>query len=294
MHSLSTYIFALLFTLLSALNLNAEEKNVQRKEFSPDRLLVYKTVDELKLHLHVFEPKGVKKSDKRPAIIFFFGGGWQSGTPTQFYQQSRHLSEQGLICVTAEYRVKSRNKTTPFECVKDAKSAIRYLRQHATELGIDPERIAASGSSAGGHLAGSSVLLDGIEELGQDLSISSRPNLAILYNPVLDTTIPRYAVTRIQPDRQILLSLSHQVKKTTIPTLIFHGTADLTVPFKSTENFTKSMKEIGNDCTLISYPDAGHGVFNSPVFRPKNKLKIYQQSFQQTKDFLKKHGFTME
>ncbi len=103
------------------------------------------------LKLDVFEPAGLKPTDHRPAIVFFFGGGWSGGDAKQFYQQAKAMTEQGMVVFSADYRVKSRNKTTPFECVKDGKSAIRWVREHAAELGIDPDRIVAAGGSAGGH-----------------------------------------------------------------------------------------------------------------------------------------------
>ena len=113
----------------------------------------YKQVGETKLFLHVYNPDGHKDSDRKPAIVFFFGGGWNGGTPKQFEPHCQYLSQRGMVAITAEYRVKSRNKTTPFECVKDGKSAIRWVRANANKLGVDPSRIAAGGGSAGGHVA---------------------------------------------------------------------------------------------------------------------------------------------
>ncbi|MDB4796380.1 alpha/beta hydrolase fold domain-containing protein, partial [Akkermansiaceae bacterium] len=108
---------------------------------------------DVELKLHVFNPEGHKASDSRPAIVFFFGGGWNGGSPKQFYPHSEHLASLGMVAISAEYRVKSRNKTTPMECVKDGNSAIRWVRSHAKELGINPDMIAAGGGSAGGHVA---------------------------------------------------------------------------------------------------------------------------------------------
>ena len=90
----------------------------------------YKQVGGTKLFLHAFNPKGHKASDRLPAIVFFFGGGWNGGTPKQFEPHCAYLASRGMVAITAEYRVKSRNKTTPFECVKDGKSAIRWVREN--------------------------------------------------------------------------------------------------------------------------------------------------------------------
>src|SRR6185436_11894787 len=137
-------------------------------EFSGAQTVTYKTVGETKLALYVFNPEGHKASDTRPAIVFFFGGGWTSGSPAQFEQQCRYLASRGMVAMTADYRVASRHQVKAAQCVADAKSAIRYVRAHAKELGVDPKRIAAGGGSAGGHIAGCTGTLPGLDEPGED------------------------------------------------------------------------------------------------------------------------------
>src|SRR5437870_9383869 len=111
----------------------------------------YKTVGDTKLDLYVYYPAGHKASDKRAAIVFFFGGGWTNGSPGQFEQHCKHLASRGMVAMTADYRVASRNQVKAVSCVADAKSAIRYVRKEAARLGIDPNRIVAAGGSAGGR-----------------------------------------------------------------------------------------------------------------------------------------------
>ena len=149
---------------------------VATAEPKPSTIVTYKKIDSHQLKLHVFNPKGHKKGDARPAIIFFFGGGWNGGTVAQFYPQSEYLAERGMVAISAEYRVKSRHKTTPLECVKDGNSAIRWVRTHAKELGIDPDKILAGGGSAGGHVAAATGTTKGIFEEGEDTKVSSRPD----------------------------------------------------------------------------------------------------------------------
>ena len=286
------HFITLIAGTLSLGSLNAAPAAAAKKNYAPDRQQLYKTVGEVKLNLHVFEPEGLKKSDKRPAIVFFFGGGWSGGHAKQFYQQARYFSDLGFVCFSADYRVKSKHKTTPFECVKDGKSAIRYVRANAAELGVDPDHIVASGGSAGGHVAGCTGIIKGNEEEGEDLKVSSLPNLMVLYNPVLDTTKDGYGAGKFKPEQQTDLSLTHQVKKGIVPTLVLHGTADTTVPFENAERFGKLMKKAGNECVVIPYKGKGHGFFNAPFFRPKNKVETYDQITKETEEFLKKHGFS--
>ena len=262
------------------------------KEFQPDKVLLYKRVGETDLRLHTFFPEGHQASDQTPVVIFFFGGGWSGGTPLQFYEQAKFLADRGMVAMSADYRVKSRHGTSPFECVEDGKSAIRWVRAHAAELGIDPDRIVASGGSAGGHVAACAGIIEGFEATDEDGSISSMPNAMILFNPVLDTTETGLGIERVGKDRKTEVSPNHHIRPGIVPTLVFHGTADTTVPFENAERFERLMKEAGNDCELVAFAGRGHGFFNGPFFRPKAKdTTPYEESMAACVAFLTKRGF---
>jgi len=260
-------------------------------DLKPDRLTTYRTVDGIELQLHTFEPSGLKPSDRRSAIVFFFGGGWSSGEAKQFYQQARALADQGMVAFSADYRVKSRNQTTPFEAVQDARSAIRWVRAHAATLGVDPSRIVAAGGSAGGHLAACTGLSLGTAAKTDNLKVSSTPNALVLFNPVLDTTAKGYGAKNFNPEQQTDLSPCHHVQKGTVPTIIFHGTADQTVPFENAERFTRLMIDAGNTCVLVPFTGKDHGFFNGKFFRPSSDGTDYAQTITGTIEFLTKHGY---
>jgi acetyl esterase/lipase len=259
--------------------------------WQPDRLTTYKTVDGIELKLHAFEPAGLKAGDRRPAVVFFFGGGWSSGEAKQFYQQARTLADHGMVAFSADYRVKSRNQTTPFECAKDGKSAIRWVRQHAAQLGVDPDRIVAAGGSAGGHVAACTAVITGGDETGEYLKISSAPNALILFNPVLDTTERGYGAKNFKPEQQTDLSPCHHVRPGIVPTIIFHGTADKTVPFENAERFTRLMIDAGNTCVLVPFAGKDHGFFNGKFFRPSNNGADYDLTMQRSVEFLTTHRY---
>jgi len=278
----------LFIALLLALGIS---RPAQAAEMKPDRVTLYKLVDGIELKLHVFEPAGLKASDHRPAIVFFFGGGWNGGDPRQFYPQARAMSDQGLVAFSAEYRVRSRNQTTPFECVKDGKSAIRWVRERAAELGVDPDRIVAAGGSAGGHVAACTGIIEGCEDTGENLKISSRPNAMILFNPVLDTTEKGYGANRFKPEQRTELSPCHHVRKGIAPTIVFHGTTDQTVPFENAERFARLMQESGNECVLVPFTGKDHGFFNAPFFRPTSDGVDYDLTMKRSVEFLTAHGY---
>jgi len=234
----------------------------------PTREVVFKTIEDVELKLDIFEPEGLKATDKRPAIVFFFGGGWNKGSTQQFYPHSKYLASRGMVAISAEYRVKSRHGVTPFECVTDGKSAIRWVRANASKLGVDPERIAAGGGSAGGHVGACTGVIDGLDEPDEDSSVSSKPNALVLFNPVL--VIPWRDVSKMTDEQKerfegrdfTEISPYNHVSPDDPPTIIFHGEADTTVPIRTARMFVEAMEKAGNRCELVAYDGKSHGFFN--------------------------------
>lgn len=269
---------ALLLTLALAISASAQEQKGKGRGYPPNlpgsKSLQYKAVGNVKLNLYIYQPEEIDAGDKTPAIVFFFGGGWTGGSPGQFEQHCKYLASRGMVAITADYRVASRHKVKAISCVADAKSAIRFIRKNAAELGIDPDRLAAGGGSAGGHLAACTGVIDGLDEPGEDKSISSVPNALVLFNPAL-VLAPVDDIEQVGPARQDPaafaermgtepknLSPYHHVKQGAPPTIIFHGKADSTVPYASAEAFARAMNKAGNRCTLAGYEGQAHGFFN--------------------------------
>jgi acetyl esterase/lipase len=236
----------------------------------------YKEVDHTALNVWIFPPGGkITPGAKLPAIVFFFGGGWSNGSPAQFERQSRHLAERGMVAMVADYRVATRHHVKPATCVADAKSCIRWIRKNADRLGIDPNRLVAAGGSAGGHLAAATEALPGLDESGEDTSISAVPNAAILFNPVVVFgTFPgleepnfskNFTAEKLGCEPEAISPL-HHVTEHLPPTLILHGRADTTVPYATVEAFATEMQKKGNRCELVGYEGQGHGFFNNAKY----------------------------
>ena len=245
----------------------------QQSTYPPEmpgaRVETYKSVSSVDLNVWIFEPENYDSSDQRPAIVFFYGGGWSRGTPAQFLNQAKYLASRGMVAMAADYRVLSRHQTKPNIAVQDAKAAIRWVRTNADRLGVDPDRIAASGSSTGGHLAAATAMLPAHDDPTGDQSISALPNALVLFNPaVILAPIPGRFETREWPSAESrgapLESMSpyHHVKAGQPPTIIFHGKADATVPYEYVELFTEAMTTVGNRCELVGYEGEEHGFFN--------------------------------
>ena len=255
----------------------------------PTRRVVYKTTtnaagEKVELAMNIFEPPNHHASDKTPAVVFFFGGGWNDGSPKSFFPHCAYFASRGMVAIAPDYRVKSRQKTTPFESVTDAKSALRFVRANAAAWGVDPQRIAAAGSSAGGHVAACTAILPGFDEKTEDTKVSSVPNALVLYNPVIDTSPTGYGNARLGDRWEEISPLQH-VRPGQPPTLVFHGTADKIVPYANAVAFEKAMQGAGNRCELVTIQGEGHGF----VYRPEKKSA--NRAVRETDVFLASLGY---
>lgn len=284
----------LLICLLLALGItagSAAQKRVKRvraldalaKDLEPDAKRVYKRTPHRDLHLHIFNPAGHKSTDRRAAFVVIHGGGWSGGEPRWFYPLADHFRKLGLVGVSIEYRLlRGHKENTVFDCVKDGRSAIRHLRKHARELGIDPDRIIVAGGSAGGHVAATTALIESVNDPADDLTISPVPNALVLYFPVIDTSEKGYGKTKIG-DRWKELSPVEHVRPGLPPTLVLHGDADTVTPYAGAVRFHQRMLAADNDSILVTHPGGVHGYF---VF----DLKLYARVMRQTTSFLKARG----
>lgn len=228
---------------------------------------IYKQIDSVQLKMEIYQPKALVKTKKYPTIIFYFGGGWSQGSITQFSPYAAHCVEKGMIAILVDYRVKSRQKTTPIESLKDAKSAMRFLRRNATEFNIDPNRMIASGGSAGGQLAAACFTSETINEVGEDLKISAKPNALVLFNPVIDNSKEGYGYDRVKENWKDFSPLQN-INKGFPTTAFFVGTKDNLVPVKTAEMFKNKVDSVGSRCELYYYEDQQHGFFNKVEFHP--------------------------
>jgi len=261
--------------------------------FPPSREVVYKKAGNAELRLHVFEPAKNTAKGRKPAIVFFHGGYWSVGTPIQFYPQCSFFAERGFLACSAEYRLVKKNGVTPFECVTDGKSAVRWLRQHAKELGIDPNRIVASGGEAGAQIAACTALIGALDDPGEDKKISSVPNALVLFGPMVDTTEKGFG-RRLLGERGQEISPAHHVAKGAPPTILFHGTADRILPLATVERFAGLMREAGNVCELVPAEGRKHGYFNHSSFAVAVDRKCFDEVIQRAYRFLQDQGIVKE
>ncbi|QTN33863.1 alpha/beta hydrolase [Akkermansiaceae bacterium] len=249
------------------------------------RVVPYKTVGKKKLSLHIYEPEGHKSSDKLPAVVFFHGGGWRKGSPSAFSKQCTHLARRGMVAISVEYRLTTQPGVTIEDCVEDAKSAMRWVRGHAEELGIDPDRIASGGGSAGGHLGACVQLVNTVDADTDDKSVSAKPDAMILFNPAMalapDPRMEKDGDASKERGSRLAESLRGEpsaispltfAKTRQPPCIMFFGTADFLL--KPAEWFRDDSVGAGNSCRIVTYKDQGHSFFNREPYTSKTLAEV--------------------
>ena len=228
------------------------------------RQYVFKTTPEGELKIHIFFPGDWMASDRRPAILFLFGGGFITGSPDQLFSKAAYFASRGMVAAASEYRIKSKHDTLPDKSVEDTASAVKWLRLKADTLGIDPKRIVAAGASAGGTAAAVIAVTDEFNPRDEDSSISSHPDALVLLNPAMGTVpLPPGAQ---KPPEEVVRSWARMYahferpEKGNPPTIMFFGTKDsLLAPGKA---YCRKSLAAGNRVELFLAPEQGHGFFN--------------------------------
>ena len=223
---------------------------------------IYKSVDGFELEMHLFLPDST--TEPRPAIVYFHGGSWSQGKPDYFFKTGEQYAREGWVAAAVEYRIKGRHGTYPFEAVKDAKSAIRWLRSHASQYNIDPEKIIATGNSAGGHLAIAAVLTDQWNTPTDDLSVSPIPNVVIANSAVYDLTVrnSQWIVEKME-DKEVVKEISPNslIAPTATKFLLIHGENDRRCEYQTAQYFYEEMESAGNTVELHKIDGAHHFIW---------------------------------
>lgn len=237
----------------------------------PDNIKTYKITKEGALKLHIYLPS--LPNNTSTVLVFFHGGGWIKGSPTQFYRQCNYFKSQGYICISVEYRTQRKYHSSPKQALEDSKSAMRYIRNTYQKH----HKIIALGASAGGQLALATAFNHTINAPDDNLSYSASPDAFILFNPILDTSIKGYGYHRVKKYWQEMSPI-HNIREHLPPTIIFLGTQDKLVPISTAKEFCQKMHIKGNFCLLNLFPGEKHGFFNH---------KKYQEVLEASEVFLK-------
>jgi acetyl esterase/lipase len=224
-----------------------------------DSIKSYKSMKGNTLAAHIFYPKSFSRSESIPGYLFFHPGGWTMGMAEWGYDICHHLSKLGVVAISFEYRLSSVGGYCPADAVSDAKSAVRWAREHSDELGINPNMVLAGGISAGAHLAACTAMVPGFDDPDDNMDYSTVPQAVALHtapvNPAADNHFIELLQGRTKPEN---LSPFHHVKGGMPPMCMIQGTADEIVSFDHAKEFSRRMREAGNQCILHSFEGADH------------------------------------
>ena len=227
----------------------------------PGKKVVYKESGGIRCEMEIYvPPQHDPKQHPVPGVILFHGGGWRGGSLSQFREACQYLASRGLVAATVEYRM--HRSRTPDSlpagesikrlCITDAKSAIRWIKKNAAELGIDPKRLIVGGGSAGGHIAMLATTNPGLNDPADPAGYDTSVVAYLLFNPAFspeDSKDPEVDVLRhLQPG--------------TAPAIVFFGSEDRDW-FPGYQPVQRRLKDQGGKLEVWIADGQSHGFFNS-------------------------------
>lgn len=246
------------------------------------RDVLYRTVDDEKLHLDVYTPAAAAEGIA-PAIVYVHGGGWEAGSRTNSFGRKRDtypLLDAGFIVVSIDYRLAPDHRFPAN--IEDVKSAVRFIRAHADRFHIDPDRIGAMGESAGGHLVALLGLADKTAgfEVGDHLDQSSRVSAVVDIYGVHDLsrlTSPgaiQAAKKSFSPDQHEKASPVTYITADAPPFLVIHGDKDTVVEVEQSDLFVKALQAVDAPVEYLRVENAQHGFWEvkAPIDPPMPRI----------------------
>ena len=237
---------------------------------------LYRDLQPDPLRLFVVKPDGWRVGGGRPAFIYFFGGAWTRGSPAKSIGWARMVAKWGMVGIVPDYRTAERFHTTPVEATADARAALRWVEDHAGELGIDIHKIVVGGVSAGGHLALWTAIKNAPFGSKPEESPAIKPAALVLVSAPADTTPAAWQdnprlLKRFGPHIGEVSPLQH-LDAQMPPVILFHGDADPTVPYRIAVALHARLVAGSNVCEFITIPGGGHGT--GPDWKDKSRALI--------------------
>ena len=233
----------------------------------PDESYIYTTNSNINLKIHIFRPE---KIETKSSLLLFHGGGWAFGSSYSLFKMCRDISDQGILCASAEYRLALKHNSKVKDSMLDAEKAFEWLIDNSGKLNIDENSIMVGGGSSGGHLAASLAMIP-----NKNNKTYENIKALIFFNPAINTSffdsgyqLPEntherrkrfwFYMKNLFEGQSVELSPSNHIKENLPPSIIFHGTSDRTIPIDVVEEFTKEMTEKGNNIKLLKWDNKGH------------------------------------
>lgn len=271
-----------------------------RVDYHPN--VVYANRDGMDLHLQIMIPGGEEPVPQKPwpLLVFVQGSAWRKQNLYDHLPEQVRMCQRGYALAVVEYRP---SETAPFPAqAQDAKTAVRFMRSHAADYHIDPDRIAIWGDSSGGHTALIVGLTgDGAPDADGDTGVSARVRCIVdwygpsdieamnYYPSIFDHAGPDSSEGLLIGGKNVLENREEAWKtspmywldrdRETPPVLIMHGTKDRYVPYNQSCRLFETLRGMGKEAEFIRLEEADHGVGG---FQCDEALDLVEE-------FLKKH-----
>jgi acetyl esterase/lipase len=257
------------------------------------KAIVYKTINNYNLSAYLFYPSNFIQGNKYPAIAIFHGGGWDIGNPSWAFGQAYLFKNEGMIGIAVQYRLSNKIDISPIDSMQDAKDLIKWLRNNADSLGIQTDKIAAAGWSAGAHLAASCAVFP-----DNDQQNSSKPDALSLTSPAVDLSDDKdedmkalLSKTNVDP---LNISPIEFITEGLPPTILLHGRDDSVAHLAGVQLYHDRMVNKGNNCELCIFDNVGH-LFTPSYLDdsgiPQPDWEVQKKADQKAIEFLRKLKF---
>lgn len=223
--------------------------------------------------LDLFVPKSAKNV---PAVVFIHGGGWQVHKRAWFEAFARYFAQRGYAAVTIDYR-KLHSTDSPMAAIHDAKAAVRWLRQNASQYGIDPDRIGAAGASAGAHLTTTLATTFGDPKFEgiYKPQVSSQIQAAVGFaTPAMTGKRTTWPINKRKGKESWFSDVSpfQNFRQNAAPMKFIHGKNDRLVSYLEAQDLHKKYQQHGLTSELELIEGAGHVFYMNEEFAEKARL----------------------
>lgn len=249
-------LILLIHCFISINNVSCFNSTLSQDEYE---VKIYKKTYTHSLRALIFRNQTDRKDIKKPAFIFFHGGGWEIGEPEWGKDICNHFSTLGFVSISFEYRLEGKHNANVLDAIADVKTAIRWTRAHSNELGINPEKLVVYGFSAGGHLAACTAMIPGFDDPTYNHGLSCVPNVLILKSAPIIIFEDNYHFDKLEDISSVKdCSPIEHIRSNLPPTLVLHGSLDPFTPSWSVREFEKQMTHYGNRCDLHIFNGINH------------------------------------
>ena len=257
-----TLFLSILYSILHADDPKSEERFGTSP---PGKSTIYKHSADKPREMEIYFPEDHDPTkSKVPGLILFHGGAWGGGSLSQFRTACHYFARRGLVCATVNYRMLNKAETASLPvgetrkrvCITDAKSAIRWFKQNANELGIDPKRVITGGGSAGGHICVLATTNPGLNDPADSKDVDTSVAAYLLFNPA-------FALDDVK-DAEV--DVCKYLTKEMAPAIVFFGTDDSWK--KGWDIAYEKLNLLGNTQIDVRIGDGQkHGFFNDEPWK---------------------------